>query len=73
MAFIRKVKTQSGELRFRSLTRIMDKLPTRSIIGSAHSQVELADVTALAKQRLLYARSIQAGKPPERGRLFYCC
>ena len=56
MAFIRKVKTQSGAIAVQIVHKNYGQVTRIDHIGSAHSQVELAALTTLAKQRLLSAQ-----------------
>ena len=56
MSFIRKVKTQSGAIAVQIVHKNYGQVTRIDHIGSAHSQVELAALTALAKQRLLGAQ-----------------
>jgi len=56
MAFIRKVKTQSGAIAVQIVHKNYGQVIRINHIDSADNQVELADLTALAKQRLLCAQ-----------------
>jgi hypothetical protein len=56
MAFIRKIKTQSGAIAVQIVHKNYGQVTHIDHIGSAHSQVELAALIALAKQRLLGAQ-----------------
>jgi hypothetical protein len=55
MAFIRKIKTQSAAIAVQIVHKNYGQVTHIDHIGSAPSQVELAALIALAKQRLLGA------------------
>jgi len=54
MAFIRKVKTKSGAIAVQIIHKVYGPVTHIDHIGSAHNQIELTTLMALAKKQLLF-------------------
>ena len=53
MAFIRKVKTKSGAIAVQIIHKVYGQVTHIDHVGSAHNQIELTTLMALAKKQLL--------------------
>lgn len=65
MAFIRKVKTKSGATAVQIIHKAHGKVDSLEHIGSAHTDKQLALLTALAKQRILGGQQALFSDPAE--------